>query len=448
MRESRSWQQKLVTHPYTADLMLLLMLLSGAMALQLAEISFLPAASEILGPLVQSAAIGWLLILMVLYLFLGPQIAFRVAPGVLCAFTVVPGVLWMAGQSLNIVLLAAMLVTLAIVLDHAVVVGEAVFSRLVGGSPGQAVFRSSKKMFRPLLFSSLSMLATLLLPMLLTGSTGNTLISVPLVIFSMLLASMLYCFAVLPGHLYHSLNPSRERRAAWFRLPFQAGAERVKASCLLPLVRLALRHPWLSLMTAVLFFFASVYLLRSERVGVNLSVPAGAGLFSLSGSVELSGVVLLVLVMIYSLLVIFLRSWRWPVPIMLAIPPAIGAVVIGHWLCDIEMSMLSLFSFAGVTAVLVSGVIILIAQYRQYRELKARPFWAMQLACEKRMRPVMITTLTMTVGLLPLLLPVNEQVAVFKPVAVTVVAGLLSGSLLVLILIPALVVALDSCSTE
>jgi len=693
--------------------------------------------SERLDLIYSSGALGLLLILITLFLFLNRQIAFWTALGIPTAFAATLFILWLNGGSLNMISMFAMLMALGIVVDDAIVIGEATFTQLKSKSPAAAVSHGCQKMFLPVLLSSLTTIAAFAPLMLIGDVIGTILYAIPLVVIAMVAASFFECFAILPSHLQHSLERStaelgRPQRAV------QNGFNRFRDRMMMPLIKHCLKRGWLVLLITLGVLWQSVTLVSSGRVGFDffpsddgrvlianavlqpdlsdsekyrqlrqlelallnanenagsivehytlysggryvgeeglqssaneisvvaelmpsdqrttsnktftlywreafgsspavgeliidgvsdgppdadltldlqgsdyqqlkaaaqeirlqlrsrtgisnlrdnlpygmpelsislnqqgrafglneqqlsqqlydyftgrelmtlysvndeaklrlrldprwqqpghieslpIQLPSGeysllqavadirnqAGFSSLArmdghSSVQvtasldtelingvlldqflteqlipsikqqfgvsvslggeeereeetfgqmLSGVILAAIV-IYLLLTLYCRSWSWPLIIMATIPLGISGAIIGHWLLQIDLTLLSLFGFFGLAGILINGSIILIAQYREYRLLKASPRHAMELACEKRLRPLMITNLTTIAGLLPLLLSQSSQGEFLKPMATAIIFGLGFGTLLVLILVPSLIIMLEN----
>jgi HAE1 family hydrophobic/amphiphilic exporter-1 len=91
-----------------------------------------------------------------------------------------------------------------------------------------------------------------------------------------------------------------------------------------------------------------------------------------------------------------------------------------------------------LTGIVVNNAIVLVDYINQLRERGLELNEAIQEACHVRLRPVLITTMTTVLGLLPMALGLGEGAELRKPLAITVIAGLGSATLLTLFVIPSL----------
>jgi multidrug efflux pump subunit AcrB len=125
-----------------------------------------------------------------------------------------------------------------------------------------------------------------------------------------------------------------------------------------------------------------------------------------------------------------------------------GHVLMGLWR-DMPLSLISVFGIVALAGVVVNDSLILIDLINQHR---TRPTGgrrrganeaalvreAIVSACVRRFRPVVLTTMTAFLGLLPLLLGAGQQTEVLQPMAVSLAFGVLIGSAITLILVPSL----------
>jgi multidrug efflux pump subunit AcrB len=130
------------------------------------------------------------------------------------------------------------------------------------------------------------------------------------------------------------------------------------------------------------------------------------------------------------------ESIRNPLIIMISVPFALIGVVLGLQWSGLPLSMpvwLGLIMLAGIV---VNNAIVLV----EFIELERQRGLAVRAAiCEAarlRLRPILMTTLTTVVGMLPLALAVGEGSEMLQPLAVTIVAGLSFSTLVSLVLVP------------
>jgi multidrug efflux pump subunit AcrB len=168
--------------------------------------------------------------------------------------------------------------------------------------------------------------------------------------------------------------------------------------------------------------------------------------YALSGQAEqerefLSGAVvatILCLAGIYIALTWVFESWTRPLVIMSVIPFGLVGAVYGHWVWDMPLSMFSIVGLVGMTGIIINAAIVLVStvdDYEQRRPLRQ----AIVDAVSDRFRPVLLTTLTTLLGLAPLLYEGSSQAEFLKPTVITLVFGLGFGTVLVLVVVPALI---------
>jgi len=181
-----------------------------------------------LGILIKNGLQGLVLVLIVLFLFLNARIAFWVAAGIPIAFLATLTVMFLSGQSINMISMFALIMMLGIIVDDAIVVGEETATRQAAGEGlMEAAENGAKRMFTPVTAASLTTMAAFLPILLIGGRIGDVMVAIPLVVIAVLIASLVESFLILPGHLSHSFGslnrpPSAFRRGfdrgfAWFR---------------------------------------------------------------------------------------------------------------------------------------------------------------------------------------------------------------------------------------
>ncbi len=142
------------------------------------------------------------------------------------------------------------------------------------------------------------------------------------------------------------------------------------------------------------------------------------------------------MVCMFALLTLEFQTYTQPLIIMAIIPfGAIGAVF-GHVLLGFELTLFSLFGLVALTGVVVNDSIVLI-DFINHRVRDGVPLkTALMDAGRQRFRPVLLTSMTTIVGLLPLLLERSFQARVLQPMATSLAFGLMFATLLVLLLVP------------
>ncbi|MFB6358963.1 MAG: efflux RND transporter permease subunit, partial [Thiohalorhabdaceae bacterium] len=149
------------------------------------------------------------------------------------------------------------------------------------------------------------------------------------------------------------------------------------------------------------------------------------------------------LVGIFVILSFQFRSYVEPLIVMLAIPLTLMGAIWGHVLMGYYLSMPSLIGAAGLAGIAVNDAILLVQFVKGNRAAGMAAAAAAGQASRDRFRAILITSSTTIVGLLPLLLETSTQADAIKPLVVSVVFGLVTITLLVLLVIPALYVLFD-----
>lgn len=142
--------------------------------------------------------------------------------------------------------------------------------------------------------------------------------------------------------------------------------------------------------------------------------------------------------MIYIVLAWVFGSYGWPLVVMMAIPFGLIGAIMGHWWMGLDMTILSLFGFFGLSGIVVNDSIILVSFYKRLRESGLGVNVALEEAAVQRVRAVLLTSLTTVAGLTPLLFETSLQAQFLIPMATAIAFGLIFSTLLILLVIPAM----------
>ncbi|GAA6138532.1 efflux RND transporter permease subunit [Arenicella sp. 4NH20-0111] len=145
---------------------------------------------------------------------------------------------------------------------------------------------------------------------------------------------------------------------------------------------------------------------------------------------------ILVILAIYALLAIPFKSFSQPFIVMSIIPLAIVGAIIGHILLDLSFSMLSVMGILALTGIVVNDSLVLVDYINKQRKRGEPIMTAVLTAGEVRFRPVMLTSLTTFVGLLPLMTTTDTQSQALVPMAVSLGFGILFATLITLVIVP------------
>ncbi|MCZ6620113.1 MAG: efflux RND transporter permease subunit [Gammaproteobacteria bacterium] len=147
---------------------------------------------------------------------------------------------------------------------------------------------------------------------------------------------------------------------------------------------------------------------------------------------------MLSLVVIYTLLAIPLRSYIQPLVIMSVIPfGAVGAIA-GHWIMGYQLMFFSALGIVALSGVVVNGSLVLVDFINRRRREGMAPDEAVLSAGVVRFRPILLTSVTTFVGLIPLMATPSPATMFFIPMAISLAFGVLSATFITLILVPCL----------
>ena len=227
--------------------------------------------------LVTNGAGGLVLVVAILFLFLSGRVAFWVAWGIPVSFMATLFILYLAGGSINMMSLFALIMALGIIVDDAIVVGEdAMAHHQMGEDPLLAAEGGVRRMLAPVVASSLTTIAAFLPLMLVGGVIGNILNVIPLVIVAVILASLLESMLVLPGHLRGAFVHSHKVKPDSLRARLDRAFEYFRDRLFRPLVTLAVHHRFATIAGAVATLMIAIGLLAGGRLGfVFFPTPEG-----------------------------------------------------------------------------------------------------------------------------------------------------------------------------
>lgn len=218
--------------------------------------------------LIKNGAGGLILVLLILYAFLSTRVAFWVAVGIPVSFMATLAVMLVAGESINMISLFALIMALGIIVDDAIVVGEdaqAHFDR--GEDPLKASEGGARRMLAPVLASSLTTIAAFMPLLLVGGHMGNIMSAIPMVIISVIIASLIESFYILPGHLRHAFVDSHDDKKSKFKRRLDDAFANFRDKKFRALVILAIKNRWSTIALGVAMFVFAVGLIVGGRVG-------------------------------------------------------------------------------------------------------------------------------------------------------------------------------------
>ncbi|WP_156492192.1 efflux RND transporter permease subunit, partial [Oleiphilus sp. HI0080] len=139
---------------------------------------------------------------------------------------------------------------------------------------------------------------------------------------------------------------------------------------------------------------------------------------------------------IYCLLAIPFKSYFQPIIVMSVIPfGAIGAIG-GHMIMGMDLTLISLLGMLALIGVVVNDSLVLVDFINKRRSEGKDLYETVSSAAASRFRPVILTSLTTFIGLMPLLFEKSTQAQFLIPMAVSLGFGILFATLITLLLVP------------
>jgi HAE1 family hydrophobic/amphiphilic exporter-1 len=140
--------------------------------------------------------------------------------------------------------------------------------------------------------------------------------------------------------------------------------------------------------------------------------------------------------LVYVIMASTFESTLHPFVILFSVPLALVGVVGALWLTGTPISVVVLIGAIVLAGVVVNNAIVLVDTINRLRDDGMERIAAIHEGARLRLRPILITTLTTVLGLLPLSMGIGEGAEVQQPLALTIIAGLTSSTLLTLVVIP------------
>jgi hydrophobic/amphiphilic exporter-1 (mainly G- bacteria), HAE1 family len=147
--------------------------------------------------------------------------------------------------------------------------------------------------------------------------------------------------------------------------------------------------------------------------------------------------------LVYAVMVLLFRSFFKPVIILSALPTAIGGALLLLLATNLSLSIPSLIGFLMLMGLAAKNSILLV-EYAIEREREGHSQReALMEACRERARPIIMTTMAMAAGMLPTALSLGKGSEFRQPMAVAVIGGLITSTVLSLVLVPAVYALVD-----
>lgn len=152
---------------------------------------------------------------------------------------------------------------------------------------------------------------------------------------------------------------------------------------------------------------------------------------------DLITLILLIIILVYMVMASQFESFMSPFVIMFSVPFAFVGVLIGNWVTGTALGVMGLIGIIILLGIVVKNGIVLLDYTILMRERGMNVIDAMVTAAGSRLRPILMTTLTTVLGMLPMALGRGEGAEMWTSLGVTVCWGLTISTLVTLVLIPA-----------
>jgi len=153
---------------------------------------------------------------------------------------------------------------------------------------------------------------------------------------------------------------------------------------------------------------------------------------------EVMGLYLIAIFAMYTLLAVAFRSYWQPMLIMVAMPFAFVGAIVGHGVLGMTMAIFSYFGIAAAAGVVVNDNLVLMDYCNRLRDQGMSEREAIVEAGVARFRPILLTSITTIVGLLPMMMDRSIQAAFLQPIVIALAFGVFFAFFVTLLLVPSL----------
>lgn len=153
-------------------------------------------------------------------------------------------------------------------------------------------------------------------------------------------------------------------------------------------------------------------------------------------------------IVIFVLLAIPLKSYLQPLIIMSVIPFGLLGAILGHLIMDMDLQIFSLLGIIALAGVVVNSSLVLVDYINRERDAGTDVRLATLNAGQARFRPIILTSITTFVGLIPLVFNDDLSLLMFRPLATSLSFGIITATALTLLLVPALYMVLEDWNEQ
>ena len=177
------------------------------------------------------------------------------------------------------------------------------------------------------------------------------------------------------------------------------------------------------------------------------SIPHGV-MVQISGAIEdqmeafmdIAFLIVVSLILVYLVMASQFESLKMPLIIMVAIPFAFSGVAIALFITNTTLSVISAIGAVMLIGIVVKNSIVLVDFINLMRERGYELYEAVEFSGRSRLRPVLMTSATTILGMLPLALSTGSGSELWKPMGIAVIGGLVFSTILTLVVVPVIYV--------
>lgn len=185
--------------------------------------------------------------------------------------------------------------------------------------------------------------------------------------------------------------------------------------------------------------------LTQEQPPVGVSPELGGQIEEMQVSFEgLRFALILAVFLVYLVMAATFESFLHPLIVLFSVPLALVGVVLGLVVTNTPVSIIVFIGVVMLVGIVVNNAIVLIDTVNQLRRAGVEKYQAVVTGGGLRLRPILMTTLTTVLGLVPMALSLGEGAELRAPLAITVSFGLVFSTLLTLVVIPSLYLIVPS----
>ena len=190
---------------------------------------------------------------------------------------------------------------------------------------------------------------------------------------------------------------------------------------------------------------------EAQKIIDNLDeIPQGITLY-VGGNYEdqqesfssLIALLLLSLMLVYIVMAAQFESFKMPFIIMLSIPFAFTGVVLALLMTNTTLSIVAALGGVMLVGIVTKNGIVLIDFINLMRERGIRLYDAIAGACRSRLRPVLMTSLTTILGMVPMAMSTGDGSETWRPMGIAVIGGMVFSTIITMIIVPAVYAAMD-----